>query len=85
MTKNGLCPPSSILTCWFLEGRSLADSAVSLPRPAGYFAENRYLVRVVYWQCSWKPACRMADGICLLCLCHEGKGQCADQAGSWEG
>lgn len=68
MTKNGLCPPSSILTFRFLEGRPVAGSAVSLPHPAAYFAESRYLVSVAYWGCPWKAVCRMADGS-AFCVC----------------
>ena len=37
MTKNNLCLLSPLLNCMFLEGRSVADSSVSLPHPVEYF------------------------------------------------
>lgn len=75
VARNGLCPPSPAWTCRFLEGSSKADSSVSLPHPADYFAESWYSVRVAYWRCPWKPGHRMTEGICVLCLRHVKKGQ----------
>lgn len=75
MTKNGLCLPSPMLNCRFLEGRSEADSSVSLPHPADYFAESWHSVKCGLLEMSLKPVHRMTDDLCFLCLLHAGKGQ----------